>query len=247
MNHKTQQWLIEFANKAAKIPFVKITLKPFYYKYKDILQKKRNRLFRKNALSVLQLFDKCCEENSIKYTLAFGTLLGAVREQGFIKHDIDIDVCVWNNEYSDHIPNSLRKYGFKLMHTFLVDNGRLGREETYYLNGISIDIFYFYENNNDYPYCCDFLTYGNSPTFRKSMEVHGKVLPRRIELPLSREREKVRFETIELYVPKNATEILTFRYGEDYMTPKPNWNVRSHDTHIVEWHEEKGIYVEYND
>lgn len=247
MGNKIEMCLIEFANRAAKIPFVKMALRPFYYGFKEMSQKRKNRLFCKNALAVLMLFDKCCEENAIKYTLAFGTLLGAIREQGFIKHDLDIDVCVWNSEYSENIPNSLRKYGFKLTHTFLVDNGKLGREETYFLDGVSIDIFYFYEKMNDYPYCCDFLMYGNSPTFRKSMELYGKVLPRRIELPMSKERKKVRFETIELYIPENAVEILAFRYGEDYMTPKPNWNIKSHDAHIVEWSEKRGVYVDLED
>lgn len=238
---------MEFANKASKIPFVKSLLKPIYYPLKRRMQNKRNSLFRKNALKVLSRFDQCCRENSINYTLAFGTLLGAVREKGFIKHDLDIDVAIWNSDYSEKIPNALQKYGFKLSHIFLVENGELGREETYTLDGVSIDIFYFYEKFDTLPYCCDFFMFKGSPTFRKSMELHGQVLARRIELPMSKERESVQFETLTLRVPKNAHEILAFRYGEDYMIPNAKWNVSSHNPHIVEWHDKKGVYIDYND
>lgn len=245
MGHTTELLILEFANKFAKIPMVKTLLKPIYYPFKKKLQNKRQKLFQKNALNVIALFDKCCEENSINYTLAFGTLLGAIREKGFIKHDFDIDVCIWNSEYSDKIPEALKQFGFKLIHTFLVDNGNLGREETYFLDGVSIDIFYFYDPIDQYPYCCDFLMCGGSPTFRKSMELYGKVCPRRIELPMCREREKVQFETLKLYVPTNAKELLIFRYGEDYMIPNANWDIKSYDTHIVEWDEQKGVFIDF--
>lgn len=246
MSNNGELWLLEFANKASKIPFVKPLLKPIYYPIKKWIQNRRNTTFRKNALHVLDLFNQCCEENSINYTLAFGTLLGAIREKGFIKHDLDIDVNIWHSEYSDKIPKSLKKYGFKLSHTFLVDDGNLGREETYTLDGVSIDIFYLYERADSLPYCCDFISYNGSPTHRKSMELYGKVLARRIELPIGKEYEKVPFESLMLNAPNNANEILAYRYGSDYMTPNPNWGIRSYDNHIIEWHDKAGIYIEHD-
>ncbi len=43
---------------------------------------------------MLLCLDKFCRENNITYYLAFGTLLGAARHQGFIPWDDDIDVML---------------------------------------------------------------------------------------------------------------------------------------------------------
>ncbi len=49
---------------------------------------------------ILKMFDAFCKENHIKYYLAFGTLLGAVRYKKFIPWDDDVDVLVPREDYN---------------------------------------------------------------------------------------------------------------------------------------------------
>ncbi len=60
---------------------------------------------QKNLLTdILVDFDRVCRENDIRYSIAYGTLLGAVRHKGFIPWDDDVDVIVTREDY-----NRLRK------------------------------------------------------------------------------------------------------------------------------------------
>ena len=50
-------------------------------------------------LILLQKFHELCISNNIKYSLLGGTLLGAIREKGFIPWDDDVDVVFIRPEY----------------------------------------------------------------------------------------------------------------------------------------------------
>ncbi|AWB33020.1 LicD family protein [Orrella marina] len=50
-------------------------------------------------LRLLVEFDRVCQKLGIPYQLGAGTLLGAVRHQGFVPWDDDADVCLLRSDY----------------------------------------------------------------------------------------------------------------------------------------------------
>lgn len=59
----------------------------------------RTRRLQMEGLSILKEVDRVCRENDLTYYLAEGTLLGAIRHQGFIPWDDDIDIAMPRQDY----------------------------------------------------------------------------------------------------------------------------------------------------
>ncbi|WP_288617925.1 phosphorylcholine transferase LicD [uncultured Eubacterium sp.] len=51
-------------------------------------------------MQILDVFDDICRKNNLKYSLAYGTLIGAIRHKGFIPWDDDIDVTMPREDYN---------------------------------------------------------------------------------------------------------------------------------------------------
>ena len=240
----------DFYIKYVNSPVVRGLLLPFYRYYVRLTEGKNNNTikesFDKYGLEAIGTFDKCLTNNDFPYILAFGTMLGAVREHGFIKYDHDIDVIMWIEDYSSTLIDILEGAGFKLVHSFTVDNDKCAKEDTFEYKGVQIDIFYFYPpiKGRSFPYCCDFHIQPGCRTRRQSVRQHGGLLPRRIELPLSKDIIRVPFDNLKLPIPSNADEFLKCRYGIDYMTPNPTWVNKVNDF-IVVWSEKIAVYKEY--
>ncbi len=219
---------------------IKKIFKKAYAKRKEKLIDKRRKHYHQYALEALTKFDECMRKNGFKYTLAYGTLLGAIREHGFIKHDLDMDTWMFIEDDNENIVPELKKYGFNLLYHYSVDNDKYGKEYTFDYKGCHVDIFFIYPPVDKLPYCTDYV-------WSEGMRKHER-LPRRLELPISKEIRLEMFEDLMLPIPANAEQLCEFRYGKDYMTPNPQWDCIEEAKDVVDWPEmiSKTTHTEYS-
>lgn len=207
-----------------KFPKLKFILKPIYHiLFYNRYGRKRRESYLKNAHETICKFNECMRENNIEYSLAYGTMLGAIRERGFIKHDADLDVFVWADDIKKNIKTCLEKYGFYLTRSMKVEDGRLGLEESYDYKSVSIDIFYIFKDNTNKNYICWFRPKDGFPTMPISMSETGGVKALIDYLPFVKTYKLVPFEDMMLPVFDNAEEMLLASYGKDYMIPDPSF------------------------
>lgn len=57
------------------------------------------RNIQKADTTLLEIFHKICIENNLRYWIDYGTLLGAIRHNGFIPWDDDVDVSMIRDDY----------------------------------------------------------------------------------------------------------------------------------------------------
>ena len=55
---------------------------------------------KKIMVNILESIDRCCRANDIKYSLCWGTMIGAIRHHGFIPWDDDIDLMMSRKDYN---------------------------------------------------------------------------------------------------------------------------------------------------
>ena len=124
---------------------------------------------------ILYQFDDFCKENKIRYYLAYGTLLGAVRHHAIIPWDDDVDVMMERSEYErfqkliiTHPPKGYKAYSIYNTPNYYYPFIKFGKEGTLLIEpfpyvpsegiGINIDVFPIDGCPSSYKEAQDFTT-----------------------------------------------------------------------------------------
>lgn len=107
-------------------------------------------------LDILMVIHQVCEEHGLRYYLADGSLIGAVRHKGFIPWDDDMDICMPRPDYEQFIqharewlPSRYEFVCFELDKDYPLHFGKVQDAEStlverphlYYLGGVYVDVF----------------------------------------------------------------------------------------------------------
>lgn len=181
--------------------------------------KERKAALQTEGFSYLQSIDAALKETGITYFVAFGSLLGIIRENGFIKHDCDMDFGVLKDEHFSWklLDKSLKDYGFEIVHGYKY-NGEY-KQLTYSKGILTVDFFLFdLEGQNS---IASYVCYKDSSVrysdiYESSI---GKISAHRFE-----NIEQIQYKNITLNVPNNYTTMLSDIYGTNWMIPDPTWS-----------------------
>lgn len=200
---------------------------------------------QKISLDILLFVDKICKENNLKYCLAYGTAIGAVRHKGFIPWDDDIDIIMLRDDYDKflkiidnynhdtykclHVGDKNYFYGFAKvvdLRTVLEENNFIRNPDL----GVYIDVFPV-DGVNEQTYEKDFakfkkyhklLIFASNKKFKKSPKGMAHTLKKLILYPFVKligwKYLLKKTEQIRKRVPLNTTSKVA-TYGSSHDKP----------------------------
>lgn len=170
--------------------------KPWHYEASDYYEASEIPLNHDDAKYLLLMVKEVLDAKGITFMPMFGTLLGIIRENGFIKNDHDMDVMIYEEDLLkliDSIPE-LDKVGIKF--------SRCSEPWVYTFVYKSADCDFYPIIKSGFPYS-------------KYIKVLDQYMPK----SLFSETEKVEFLGTTFDIPKNPIKILEYCYGKNWRIP----------------------------
>lgn len=169
--------------------------KPFTFQEVDLSYETAQAIDKSVAKNNLLDFKKILDQHQLDFYIMHGTLLGAIREHDFIKHDIDIDTCLIDEEALVELIPQLSEAGLQLcryeknvIYSFIRDN-------------VYIDV-----------YIVNLLEGLISPFYVRYLY---RIIPRKY----FRGKATINFLGETFRIPKHAIKLLEFWYGKNWRTP----------------------------
>jgi len=168
-------------------------------------------LNKKLAREILFELQEIFNRNKVKFFLAFGTCLGAIRERDFIAHDDDIDLGFFEDTDFNLLKGELIKRGYKLH-----PHDLKGAELSLTKGGFKVDLAKYYKSNDIY-YCYSF----NSKCI--------VVLPKE-NLDILQE---IDFLGSKFLVPSLVEKYLEYTYTKSWKEEKPLYQMWVHTPNLI--------------
>lgn len=143
----------------------------------------------------LLLFNKIAKANDFRFVLFWGTLLGAIRENGFIKHDFDIDVVSCDEDKLLDIIPLFQKEGFLFIRYY---TSKARTMYSFSKDGVFIDVYIAKNAGADKYYLC-------------GAKIPASFIDR---------TEFFSFIGENFLIPQEYEKILVMIYGKDWRIPQ---------------------------
>lgn len=188
--------------------------------FENLISDNEKLKLKQCMLTVHELFEK----HKIWYSIAFGTLLGAVRHHDIIPWDDDIDLIVKRQDIDkiEIVLDELKKLGFKTEKSWKLY--RVYSDDKHF-----IDLFVIDTEDNKIVRC---YTEKNKCEYRPKDEEWWWKWFNFSETFINR-RKKFHFGGLSLYGVENSKELLDFWYGDDYLTKCKTHYLKNHDTYVT--------------
>lgn len=198
-----------------------MSLKEFWHKI--YIDPRKRRILRRTGVELLNIVDSVMQECKLPYSLYYGTLLGAIREKGFIAHDFDIDIAVFADEDYSSVYRLLREKGFRQKRQILVDEGKFGREVTLSYKSMNLDLFYLFPDGEGGYYGTEFYPQDGCKGWRDSIALKGGLKVLVTHSPMSKQMHYVPFENTSLPIMETAVAFVEDHYGPNWRIPDPTF------------------------
>ena len=178
-----------------------------------------------NLLKCMLVFHELSIKHDLWYNVGFGTLLGAVRHRGFIPWDDDIDLLVFQHQL-DLLNNVLdvmsKQFGYKIEHTWKVI--RIYADEKHFIDLFPISIV------DEKVIRCQIDDKNKCQQVDQTWWTSWFGFP---SAYLAIDNKKMyQFDGLNLYGTTRPIELLSFWYGEHFLTTCKTHYLSNHDTYV---------------
>jgi len=211
-------FFIEALRRIRDIPFIyAIYVRTLGIPVMEYKRRSKIKSFQKNGKRIAAEYMGIADKNNIKVMCVFGTLLGVVRDNGFIPFDFDFDTAIMDTEKRKDFVHALYDNGFSINRQFLVENKLV--LQTWQKDGVIIDMFIpQYDDQGMY-----FNTMWRFPNKQYHLGTYEEHEVWEHRYPKVDKLKVKHIYNFNVLIPENEVEVVEGVFGKGWRTPDPDF------------------------